>query len=432
MNGRLDWRMKAMSLLDQFTKRKGDLWLLSAKWTTPVLGLVGGIVAAKFLAPEELGSVHAIMLIPTYAGFLQFGVFNGLNRNLPLYRSKGEPEAAQGFVNASARTARWVARAGAVIAIIAVMLFLLKADNPLYAYLGLFLIPAMIFNPLKLHQDTIYRGMRCFERLGKNLHITNIWMLLLALSTSFMGVTAMAIRLGTQHLLGWLLLLRNPPLKEGSNASFKDMRTLAAVGLPMLVSGLIFNWLSVADRTVIATFLTAEDLGHFALATIAINAIKVFPTSINMLLYPRVAGAYGAKGSSRHLRRYIWIGLGINLCLMIPIALVGWFALPVLVQAYLPAYVEGIPAARVALIGAIFMAYSGPSVIVPVLRRNLPMQIVGVIAIGLVWVGGIYAIQAGYGIVGVAWARAGATALYAIFILGFVYYLTCQDIVPES
>lgn len=99
-------------ILRQFTSRKGDLWLMSAKWTAPVLSIAGGLVTARFLAPEELGVVQAVMLIPTYIAFLQFGVFNGLNRNLPLYRAKKETERAQAYVNASARISHLSPNAG--------------------------------------------------------------------------------------------------------------------------------------------------------------------------------------------------------------------------------------------------------------------------------------------------------------------------------
>ena len=387
--------------------------MLSANWIAPVFAMVGGLIAARNLKPEELGVVQAIMLIPTYVSFLQFGVFSGLNRNLPLFRARNEPEKAQGFVNASAKMARWVALAGAVIALGSVAFFLLRSENPNYAYVALFLVPALFFQPLKIHQDTVYRGMREFERMGKNLHIINLWSLLCTVSSSVIGITGLALKLATQNLLGWVLLLKNPPLQEGDQASFREIKQLSAVGMPMLISGLIFGWLAAADRTIIATFLTAEDLGYFALAGIAMNALKVFPNSINQLLYPRVAHAYGVKGSSRHLRRYIWIGLALNLVVMLPVAFVGCFALPPLVLNFLPEYAPGIPAAQISLVGALAFAYSGPSVLIPILRRNLPAQVAGVAAIGLVWAGGIYAVSAGSGIFGVAVARVVATAIYS-------------------
>jgi O-antigen/teichoic acid export membrane protein len=294
-----------------------------------------------------------------------------------------------------------------------------------------FLIPALFFTPKKIHQDTIYRGMREFERLGKNLHITNLWILLCSASTSVIGVTGLAIKIATSNMLGWLLLLRNPPLKEGKEASWSEIKTLSMVGLPMLISGLIFTWLAAADRTIIATFMTVEDLGYFALAGIAMNALKVFPDSINQLLYPRIAHAYGKNGSSRCLRRFIWIGLFLNLVVMLPVALVGWFALPYLVERFLPAYAPGIPAAQITLIGSIAFAYAGAGAIIPIVRRNFPAQVTGVIAIALIWGGGTYAVFAGYGIVGVAVARVVATGIYGLFIVGFVFYLTSKDIKCE-
>ena len=416
----------------QLTKRRGDIWMLSAKWLTPALSMVGGLIAARNLKPEELGVVQAVMLIPTYVMFLQFGVFNGLNRNLPLYRARNEHSKAQRFVNASAKTARWVGLGSAMIALVVVLISIFRSEQTQFTYVACFLIPGLFFAPLKVHQDTIYRGMREFGRLGKNLHITNLWILLCSVSTSVIGVTGLAVKIATSNLVGWILLLRNPPMKEGQEASWSEIKALSVVGLPMLISGLIFNWLAAADRTIIATFMTVEDLGYFALSGIAINALKVFPDSINQLLYPRIAHAYGKNGSSRCLRRFIWIGLFLNLALMLPVALVGWFALPYLVENFLPAYVSGIPAAQVTLIGALAFVYAGPGAIIPIVRRNLPAQVMGVVAIALIWCGGTYAVFSGYGIVGVAVARVVATGLYGLFIVGFAFYLTAKDIPAED
>lgn len=424
LSSRIFRNLKWESLTKQFNARRGDLWLLSAKWLSPLLGMIGSIVAARFVEPQELGVVQGVLLIPVYAGFLQLGVFNGLNRNLPLYRAKNEPEKVEGFVSASAWTARWVAVAGCLVGLGAVLFFVLRAENPLYIYISLALIPAMLLSPINLHWETIYRGTQNFERLGKTSHIQNGWSFLWAMSTSVIGVAGLGLKLATQFLPSWLLLRRSPPVRHTSNAKFADARELAIVGFPMLISGVLFTWLAVADRSVIAAFLTAEDLGLFALSTMVMAAMQMFPASINQLLYPRVAYAFGANGSSSALRRYIWIGLLVNLGVMIPIVIVGWFLLPILVEGFLPKYVEGLPAAKIVLLGTLFLAYSGPSVIIPVLRRNLPAQIGAVGAIVLVWVGGYVAIRLDYGILGVAVVRALANGVYSLFILGFVFYLT--------
>ncbi|MGJ8648976.1 MAG: lipopolysaccharide biosynthesis protein [Opitutaceae bacterium] len=408
--------------------RGGDLWLLSSKWLSPVFGLVGGLVTARFLLPEELGTFHAVMLIPAYASMLQLGVFSGLSRNLPLYRAKGEDARAQDFVNASARMATCLAGVGAVIAVISILTFFFFAENRLYPLAAMFLLGTLVFNPLQLHHSAVYRGMFCFDRLGKGLHLQNAWSLVCSLSTALIGVFGVGLKVAGNNLILWLALFRKSPLSARGGASSKDVLELSKIGLPVMFAGIIFTWLAVADRTIIATFLTAEDLGHFALAGIVLNAIKVFPESINTLLHPRIARAYGVRGSSRDLRRYLWIGLGLNLSLLIPIAVVGWLAVPHLVRVFLPAYTPGIEAAQIIAVGAIFQVYSGASAVIPVLRRNFWPNLFGCVAICLVWVFGVYAVKQGYGISGVAIARVGVTALYGIFVIAFVFYLTGRDV----
>ncbi|HAV13844.1 MAG TPA: hypothetical protein DCX06_10205 [Opitutae bacterium] len=418
--------------LKKIKSQRGDLLLLSAKLSTPLLGLIGGLVAARFLAPEELGVTQAIMLIPTYLGILQLGVFSGLSRNLPLFRAKGDPEQAQRLVDASGMAARWIGGIGAFLGVLSVIVFFFRADNSLFPLVSIALIPLLLFNPLQLHLSAVHRGMLSFESVGKSLHAQNIWNLVSSLSTAFWGVWGMVLKMAGSNFVVWLGLRRSVPLEANASANWSDVRVLSKIGLPVMISGVVFGWMSVADRTIIASFLTAEDLGYFALAGIVASAVNVFPMSINMLLYPRIAGAFGASGSSRSLRRFVWIGLGLNMAVMLPFALLAWYLIPIAVKALLPAYTAGIPAAQVVALGAVFQFHSGSSAIIPALRKNWVPTVVGVVSVGLIWVAGILAIQLDYGIVGVAVARVGVTALYSAVLLGFVFFVTRRDIQCED
>ncbi|MGJ8652850.1 MAG: oligosaccharide flippase family protein [Opitutaceae bacterium] len=408
--------------------RRGDLWLLSSKWLSPVLGLVGGLATARFLQPEELGTFHAVMLIPAYASMLQLGVFSGLSRNLPLYLAKGEDARAQDFVNASSRMAIYLAGVGTLIAVISILVFFFFAENRLYPLAAMFLLGTLVFNPLQLHQSAVHRGMFSFDRLGKALHLQNAWSLMCSLSTAFIGVFGVGLKVAGNNLILWLALFRKSPLPARRGASSKDILELSKVGLPVMFAGIIFTWLAVADRTIIATFLTAEDLGHFALAGIVLNAIKVFPESVNTLLHPRIARQFGLNESVRSLRRYVWIGLGLSLTLLIPVAIIGWIAIPSFVSFFLPNYSAGITAAQVVAVGAIFYASNGCSAIIPVLRRNRLPNYVGLCSIILVWIIGTWAVVQGHGIVGVALARVFVTAGHSSFIIAYVFFLTNRKV----
>jgi len=99
-----------------------------------------------------------------------------------------------------------------------------------------------------------------------------------------------------------------------------------------------------------------------------------------------------------------------------------------LTTAFLPNYVKGIEAARIYALSSISLIYFGVSIIIPVVRRNMPLMIGYAIAIALLWGLGLYFVQQGFGIVGVAWARLVASVFICLFSLSYSYYLTTLDI----
>jgi O-antigen/teichoic acid export membrane protein len=418
-------------LLDTLYQQRGDVTVLTAKWITPVATLFAGLLTARFLEPDDLGVIQSVMLIQVYCGFLHGGVFNGLNRNIPLFKGIGQIDRVQCYVDASYAIARITGIVGALVSTVAAGFFYVYADSPLYFRVCLFLIPGMFFAPRRIHIDTVYRGTRSFSRLGIGMHIQNILNVVVAAMTAFAGVYAAAFRSACMPLFGLRYLYRNPPLTPIHSAKMKDVAALAKVGFPMMVSGLIFMWMNVADRTIIAMELPSKQLGYFALATITTTAMRALCEPVNQLLYPRVAHCFGEKGSSRFLRRYIWLGLFLNFILLLPVVGAGWLLIPVLVKTFLPQYAPGIQAAQISLLGSLCYIYTGPSVIIPIVRKNLPYQLAGLFSLGFVWMGGLWAVRNGYGIEGVTIARVSATAFFALFVIVFMFYLTWADIPCE-
>ncbi len=97
-------------------------------------------------------------------------------------------------------------------------------------------------------------------------------------------------------------------------------------------------------------------------------------------------------------------------------------------ENFLPNYRDGIEAAKIYSLGSIFLVYFGVSVIIPVVRRNIPLMIGYAVAILVLWILGLILVQKGFGIEGVAWARFIASAFLCVFALAYSYYLTTLDI----
>jgi hypothetical protein len=105
-----------------------------------------------------------------------------------------------------------------------------------------------------------------------------------------------------------------------------------------------------------------------------------------------------------------------------------YFLIGPLTERFLPNYVRGIEAAKIYALGSIFLIHFGVSIIIPVVRRNIPIMIGYAIAIVMLWSLGLVLVHKGFGIEGVAWARFIASAFICLFALSYSYYLTTLDI----
>jgi hypothetical protein len=120
----------------------------------------------------------------------------------------------------------------------------------------------------------------------------------------------------------------------------------------------------------------------------------------------------------------------LNSITIIPLSFASYLGVGPITEHLLPNYIEGIDAAKIYSLGSIFLVYFGPSMIIPIVRRNIPLMIGYAFAIVMLWMLGLVFVQEGYGIEGVAWARFIATGFLCVFSLAYSYYLTTLDIKP--
>ena len=74
-----------------------------------LLRMAGGVLQARYAAPQVLGLFNGIGLVLGYAPFLQLGILNGLNRELPYYVGKGDRKRVMELAAAAQAWACWSA-----------------------------------------------------------------------------------------------------------------------------------------------------------------------------------------------------------------------------------------------------------------------------------------------------------------------------------
>jgi len=412
---------KFTRLLDRF---RGDLLFTIATVASTGVAFLGSLISARYISPEDLGIVQALLLFPAYMSFLHLGVFNGLGRNVALYLGKGDVDKVQRMIDGSWAVAKAMALLGAALST-GLLLYYWKSGRPvLYRWGTTVVFVSLVAGPPAQLLDIVYLSTKHFKRLGRNVMWQNLINFVCGFLPVILNVSGLlAAKCVASFAKLWLNMKYQPRRPKGSG-SWSEVCELSRTGAPLLVAGVLYTYVSVADRSVVACFLTPKDLGQFVLSGLVVAAATVITQCIGMLLYPRVAEDYGKHGSHARLRRYVWLSLGLSFSALGPACVVIYFAIEPLTRSVFPKYVDGIGAAKIACLGSIGTVYFAGTNINAVMRKNTPVVAGLAAALLAIWLLGYGFVKAGWGIGGVAAARSIVGFLTGGFLLWYQFYLT--------
>jgi len=151
-------------------------------------------------------------------------------------------------------------------------------------------------------------------------------------------------------LAGSLTLWRFRPAKVPFRLNLGEVGHLMRVGAPIIAITQVSTLWFVVNRTLILQMLGPKALGLYALYPMMLPALNLLPTAVAQIVYPRISEMYGRNPSLRPIVHYVWRPLGLLVLGMVPVIGAVWLLLPLAVEWLLPRYVEGVPAARWALL----------------------------------------------------------------------------------
>jgi len=357
-----------MSILSKY---KGEANFTIANVIQSVSSMVMGVVAASCITPGDFGVYQSIILIATYATFLHFGVFNGLNRNLAYYKAQGSIDKMQESIDTSYSVARANSVIGFFIGVGILMFLWVRGYSSFYLWSGGYLLISMVLTPYSTHLACTYRSGQEFGKLGTLRNIQSAVFCILSLLPYFLGLIGKVIADMANCIVGYILLRKKPPYPARTKGSLQSLKDLLSVGFPLLVGGYIWQVFVIADRTYIATHLSPEAMGLYTIAGYCISLFMVLPVALNTLLYPKAAARYGETGDKRSLLPFWKKSLLLFSVVLIPLVVIAYFVIPWAVELFLPKYVGGIEAARISLLSCLTFVYLGPSVIFGTLKKNV-------------------------------------------------------------
>ena len=380
-----------------------------------VVGLLNTFIRPKLLSPQSFGLWSLLVVIPDYSTYLPLGSRDYMRFEIPRLEALGDEKAIQ-EIEASVFWGALLPNLG-----IALALLVLSVVSHFATEVRVGLVSVAIFvvlNNIYIHGLTLMRGRQMFRDLSHLIYFFNTTRLVLSiLLIYFFEIYGLFIALPINLILALFFLRSRCPVFPSGRFSRKVYFEMIRGGFPLTVLSFMMTLMMTSGRLLIAGCLTTEEVGYYALSTLALSGLLKFPGAAREVVEPRIMEKADSLHNEGILDRYLYQPLVLNACYLPLILAPLYFLLPALVEWLLPRYIQGIVPLQIIILGFYFLATFYPlRGFVVALRLQTGTALLASLAV-LINVGlSFAALKAGFGIVGVAAVNSASYALLLIFV----------------
>ncbi len=334
------------------------------------LRLLGGVLTSRFVDPSVLGLFNGIGLVRGYVPFLQGGVSNGLNRDLPYLVGKGDREGANQLA-AVAQAWLLLVSGLAVFGLLLVVSWHLYSGNVQLA-LGWASFAVPVFGVLfgDFYLRVLFATHGRFQRLafiGVLVAFIGVATVVLVWWLGFLGLCLRGILVSGIMLC---LLWKWRPLSVSPAWGWVDFKALISTGIPIFLVGRLYSWWPVFNSTLVLAYAGTQGLGLYAIANMAGPTVAMLPKALGQVVYPQMSEQYGRTGSISDLIRLVAVPTAITFGFTLLAVTVAWFAIPPAVALILPKYAEGVDAAQWSVAAALISSLTPVNNVFNVVKKQ--------------------------------------------------------------
>lgn len=352
-----------------------------------VLRLIGGVLTARVCDPSVLGLFMGMGIVLGYAPFLQLGVLNGLNRELPYYVGAGDQKRAYDL---AATAQAWSLIIGGVAAT-GLLAFsgwhLFNGRIDLAVGWFTYSAGAFLLFYAQMYLQITYRTGGDFSHLAIINVVQNATALLLVSLVWLFSFYGLCLRTFIVAIINSIMLWIWRPLKIKLSWKKEHFTQLLKIGAPIFFTGQVYGWWIVTDSAMVLKFAGIKGFGLYQLAYMVGQSFDVLPNALAQICYPRMAEEYGKSKSIDKILKIVHRPIFMLAISIIPVVFLVWFVLPPLVQNFLPKYVDGVPAAQWMLCSAAVLSLSPVCDVFSVTKRldlYLTAVVVGILIYAVV------------------------------------------------
>ncbi len=310
------------------------------------INALGGFLIAKVLGPEDYGGYSAYKLFISYTISLQLGVLQGLQREIPFLRAKGEKEKLLSLLN-SAFSLIFIT---SLLAIIILFFFSFKS-SPFFK--GAFLITLPLI-PFFFFKEFYMFSMRGLEKF-KELSLLNIFS---AFSSVSMALIFALFFKGKGAIFGFALsnlfyfliaFYMTGIIFFKIRINLDEIKSLFNVGFPIFAIGVLNIFLFSIDRIFILGLEGREGFGIYVIALNFLELIFQIPIAFSLVLLPYLTRKKATSGS---LSTFLIKNDFLIQIYLLGISLIIFFFYPAVnfvIIKFLPKYIKSIPVFKLLL-----------------------------------------------------------------------------------
>ena len=342
----------------------------SSQMIATALRLISGLLVVRLIEPEIYGEFTGVGV---YLGFLlvgQGGIINGLSRELPYELGRknfkfGTEITSSAFVFTI------------IISVLASLIFLFFGIRELLLTnykISLIYMTYVILASLNLLNvqflPTLYRTNNDFDSLSRQKIYVGVCNLLSVILIWFYSLYGLLIRAMLLATIEFFLLYNKRPIIFYFKYNFKHIKYLFKTGLPIYVVGMINLLWNTIVKSLIFNIGGALSYGYFALSLIVENVFGIIPISLAKVIYPKMSIMLGQGEPISKIIKFSIKPLFFQFLLMLFLAIIGVYLLPIIVPIILPNYIDGILAAQWMLFIPVAQSFTSLNSIYNVLKKQ--------------------------------------------------------------
>ena len=348
--------MKYLNKIKSNSLIKTGTFYSLASTLSSVFTMAVGFLNMRWLGPEILGIWSSVTIINSYLPFLQLGIQSGLNLELPIILGENNKKKAEEFVATALYYACLLSLIITIISIAVIAYFFLFTEVDKLIVYGLSAVCIMtILSCYRLHFIATYRSANAFDKLSKIFLVDCAVSCICVFGIYYFKYYGLLFYQVIQYAIFNLLMWYFAPYRSTRPKFYiEHFKALLKRGIFMTIVNQIRGVVESLPRVIILRLGTVLQVGLFSPASVAGTFMNMIPSQIAQFIHPQMSYKYGQTKRAKDMWPYFRLLTILSPILMFPIAVVGWFLAPLVIEYFFPKYMESIYPVRFMLIGFLF------------------------------------------------------------------------------